>query len=171
MSTMRRLWVPVLAALLVAALIGPGVVSAAEPRATTGKIMIPAAAFIPTDDNHDYSNNGASLWTISASGNFTAPLTFPVPVVNIRKIVLYAYDNTGAGPLCARVYRASPPTAGQLHLGFVCTTDSPVSPQVVSTTAISPRRVNTAVTGPYLWVSIADGTTFLGVSVLYSYDA
>ncbi|MFH1331642.1 MAG: hypothetical protein ABIJ48_13510, partial [Actinomycetota bacterium] len=157
-------------ALLVAMLIGPGVVTAAEPRATTGKIMIPAAAFIPTNDNWNYANNGSMLFTVSGSGIFTAPLTFPVPVVNIRRITLYAWDNSGTGQVCATVYRAYPPTAGQLNLGGVCTGDSTAVPQVVSTTVISPRRVNTAVTGPYLNVYIADGTTFYGVSVLYSHD-
>lgn len=169
MSTMRRLWVPVLAALLVAMLIGPGVVTAAESRATTGKIMIPAASFIPTTGYWDYTNNGSVLYMNSGSGTFTAPLVFPVPEVNIRKIILYAYDNTGAGALCVILYRASAPTGGKLTLGQDCTTDSRANPQVISTTAISPRRVNTALVGPYLWVSIPDGTAFYGVSVLYSY--
>ncbi|MFH1329359.1 MAG: hypothetical protein ABIJ48_01675 [Actinomycetota bacterium] len=169
MSTMRRLWVPVLAALLVAVLIGPGVVTAAEPRATTGKIMIPTASFTPTTDNLDYSNLGLMLYMNSGSGRFLAPLVFPVQEVNIRKIVLYAYDYSGTGQVCATVFRASPPTAGQLNLGGVCTTDSTADPQTPSTSVISPRRVNTAVTGPYLWVSIDSGLVFYGVSVLYNY--
>ena len=169
MSTMRRLWVPVLAALLVALLVGPGVVTAAEPRATGGKIMIPAAAFIPTSDNWDYANNGSTLYTISGSGGFTAPLVFPVPVVKIKKIILYAYDNSGAGQVCATLYRSSPPIANELSLGSVCTSDSTARPQAPSTTAISPRQVNTAVTAPYLWINIDSGTQVYGVSVLYSY--
>ncbi|MFH1331641.1 MAG: hypothetical protein ABIJ48_13505 [Actinomycetota bacterium] len=170
MSTMRRLWVPLLAALLVAVLIGPGVVTAAEPRATTGKIMIPAAAFVPTSDNWDYINHGYFLTMDSGSGVFNAPLVFPVPVVNIRKVILYAYDNSGTGQVCAWVYRASPPTASVVQQDSVCTSDSTANPQVVRTTAISPRRVNTAVTGPYLTVTLHPGTFLFGVSVLYSYD-
>ena len=164
----RRLRVPLLVALLVAMLVGPGVVTAAEPRATGGKVMIPAAAFSPTNDNWDYYNNGYALNTVSGYGEFTAPLVFPVPVVKIKKIILYAYDND-AGQVCATVYRASPPTAIELWLGQACTTDSTANPQVVSTTAISPRQVNTAVTGPYLWVTTNPGMQFYGVSVLYSY--
>ena len=172
MTLTRKFTTPLLAGLLVAALLGMsrgGDSAIAAPQARTGgKIMIPAAAFIPTTDNWDYANNGSTLYTISSGGGFTAPLVFPVPVVKIKKIILYAYDNS-TGEVCATLYRSSPPIANELWLGNVCTTDSTANPQVVSTTAISPRQVNTAVTGPYLWVSIGDGTNLYGVSVLYSY--
>ncbi|MFH1330371.1 MAG: hypothetical protein ABIJ48_06970 [Actinomycetota bacterium] len=172
MTLTRKITVPLLAGLLVAALVGmsPGGDSAiAAPQARTGgKIMIAAASFIPTTDNWDYSNNGYSLATTGNSGNFTAPIPFPVPVVNIKKIILYAYDN-GAGSVCATVYRASPPTGNELNLGAVCTTDQVAYPQDPSTSAISPRRANTALVGPYLWVTVPEEAQFFGVSVLYSY--
>ncbi|MFH1329772.1 MAG: hypothetical protein ABIJ48_03835 [Actinomycetota bacterium] len=173
MTASRRLWVPVLVGLLVAVLLGvPGsgdqAQAALESRAG-GKIMIPAAAFIPNSDNWDFDNSGYYLEMSSGNGVFTAPLLFPVPVVNIKKIILYAYDNSGTGQVYAAVYRASPPTSNEIHLGSVWTTDSTANPQVVSTSAISPRRVNTALVGPYLWVTIGPGTRFFGVSVLYSY--
>ena len=63
---------------------------------TTASIMIPAAAFIPTTTRTTSACGGTLPW-LSGSGCFTAPLSFPVPVVNIKKITVYAYDNR-AGP-------------------------------------------------------------------------
>ena len=52
--TTRRLWVPVLVALLAAALVGPEMVAGAEPRVmVTRGVMIPAADAIPAVDGMD----------------------------------------------------------------------------------------------------------------------
>jgi len=171
MSMIRKWWLPLLVAALVAVLIGPSAVTAAEPRAVTGKLMIPAASFIPNSDNLDYGNSGYYLSFNSGSGTFTAPLVFPVQTVRIKKITLYAYDN-GAGHVYAGLYRASPPGGDEINLGSVITVDSGTDPQTRSTTAISPRQVNTAVAAPYLWVTLtAPGSLRLyGVAVLYSYE-
>jgi len=111
--------VAVLTAALVVAMLAavPGnsdqAMAAKEPRATFGKVMVPAAAFIPTSDDWDYSSEGYFLKTLSGIGSFTAPLSFPVPVVRIRKITLYALDNTAGGSVCVELYRADPRTAGE----------------------------------------------------------
>ena len=142
---------------------------AAEPRLTTASIMIPAAAFIPTTDDWDYSNNGYGVDLASGSGNFTAPLSFPVPVVNIKKITLYAYDNDVANVVLRHLV---PGQAGRRigrRAGQVCTLDGS-APQYASTTVISPRRVTTAFQGAYLWVGISGPDLWLyGVKVKYSY--
>ena len=167
----RKLWVPALVGLLVAALVGPTVVTAAEPRLTTKTIMVPAAAFIPTTDNSDYGNEGLALWVGSSYGNFTAPLSFPVPVVNIKKITLYALDDNAGAGICATLYRARPADASDDSAGQVCTTNAS-APQSPYTTTISPRRVNTGLQGPYLWVNISGPSVWLyGVKVTYSYEA
>jgi len=173
---MKKLWVPLLVALLVAALTGPagGVVTAAEPRVTTESIMIPAAAFTPSADTYGYVNNG---WVIEATpGAFVAPLHFPVPVVRIRKLTIYAYDHVSSGgqitDVCVYLARSAPSAAAVITQGQVCTfgTSATTDPQVFSTTAISPRNVNTAVHGSYLWVVVPDGDArFYGVKVTYSY--
>jgi len=169
MTRMRRLWVPVLVGLLVAVLLGPAGVTATEPRVTTASIMIPASAFSPTMDDLDYENRGFRLQVTSASGAFFAPLSFPVPVVNIKKITLYAYDNDGLKEVCVTLYRARPADAAEDTTGQVCTLDGS-APQYASTTLISPRRVTTASQGAYLWVSIGGpGLWLYGVKVNYSY--
>ncbi len=71
--------------------------------------MIPAGAFIPTEDDNDYIEATASHLSVeSGVGRFTAPILVPVPVVNIKKITLYAYDNDAADTLCVYMYRAAP---------------------------------------------------------------
>ena len=171
MTRTRRLWVPLLMGLLVAGMlgVGGGGAVAAEPRLTTVSVMIPAAAFFPTLDDWDYGNSGFGLYVTSGSGNFIAPLTFPVPVVNIKKITLYAYDNDGLKEVCVTLYRARPADAAEDTTGQVCTLDGS-APQYASTTLISPRRVTTASQGAYLWVSIGGpGLWLYGVKVNYSY--
>ena len=89
MARTRRLWVPTVVALLIAVLLGSvgGVVTAAEPRLITANIMVPAGAFIPVRTTDAYQNAGTLLWT-DAGGDFLAPITFPVAIVNIRRITL-----------------------------------------------------------------------------------
>jgi hypothetical protein len=155
MTRTSRLWVPVLVGLLVAGVlgVGGGGAVAAEPRVTTVSIMIPAAAFIPTYGS-DYFSMGSYLAVASGSGSFTAPLSFPVPVVDIKKITAYTYDNSGGASVCVSLYRARPMEASEDYAGQVCTVDAS-APQYGSTTAISPRRMNTAFHAPYLWVFIS----------------
>ena len=170
MARTSRLWVPVLVGLLVAVLLGPAGVTATAPRVTTASIMIPASAFSPTMDDLDYENRGFRLQVTSASGAFFAPLSFPVPVINIKKITLYAYDNDPSSQVCLTLYRARPADADRdLTGGSVCTSDAS-APQYASTTAISPRRVTTAFQGAYLWVTVYSPSVKLyGVKVNYSY--
>jgi hypothetical protein len=172
MTRMNRLWIPVLVGSLVAALLGPtggSAATAAEPRLTTASIMIPAAAFIPTY-NSDYFSMGSYLSVASGSGSFTVPLSFPVPVVNIKKITLYAYDSTGTADVCVSLYRARPMDASEDYAAEVCTADNDLNPQVIYTTNILIRRMNTAFHAPYLWLVISGpGVKLYGVKINYSY--
>jgi len=171
MARTKRLWVPLLVALLVAVLLGPGVVAGAEPRATvTRSIMIPGAAFTPIDDQQDYSV-GVSGVMGGAMGTTTlfAPLWFPVTVVNIKKITLYAYDGSATGDLWLWLNRAYPPGVTSMEpLGQVGTAGS-IGTQVVSTTVISPRQTNTANYALMLHVEIRPSTRLNGVKITYSY--
>ena len=97
-------------------------------------------------------------------------MSFPVPIVNIRRITAYAYDNSGGASVCVSLYRARPIDASEDYAGQVCTVDAS-APQYASTTVISPRRVNTALHAPYLWVVISGPDVKLyGVRVNYSYS-
>jgi hypothetical protein len=167
----RRLWVPLLVALLVAALIGPGVMTGAEPRATvTRALMIPAAAAIPGWSDMDYSNNGGTLTLGSGIGTFSIPLSFAVPVVTLKRITLYAYDNGPGSQASANLWRTYPPEAAQAWLGTAATIDGADDPQTVTTTTISPRTVNTANYGLFLAVHLSGTAKFYGVKILYSYE-
>jgi hypothetical protein len=93
MAASRRLWVPVLVALLVAVLLGPagggGAVAAVtlpEPQVLPS-IMIPAAAFTSLQDDWDWSNNGYYL-VAGASSAFAAPVPLPIPVGDIKRLTL-----------------------------------------------------------------------------------
>jgi hypothetical protein len=165
--------VPVLVGLLVAALLGPGMVAGAEPRVTvTRSIMIPGVAFNPMNEHQEY-DMGISAVMGSATGTTTlfAPLWFPVTVVSIKKITLYAYDGSTGGDVWLWLDRAYPPGVTSTDpLGQVGTAGS-IGKQVVSTTVISPRQTNTANYALMLRVEIRPGTSLYGVKVTYSYDA
>jgi hypothetical protein len=173
MARTSRLWIPMLVGLLVAGLlgVGGGGAVAAETRVTTASIMIPAAAFIPAQDDYDYTNNGYGLQVTSGTGGFIAPLSFPVPVVNIKRITLYAYDNDPSNQVCVKLYRARPADADRDNTGgSLCTSDVYTAPQVLYQTAFNPRRVTTASQSAYLWVGLYGPTVALyGVKVTYSY--
>jgi hypothetical protein len=134
--------------------------------------MVPAAAFIPTTDNWDYDNGGIRLDAVGTStGVFSAWVAFPVPEVSIRAMTLYAYDWDGMGRVCAKLYRASPPTGSDVRLGEACTWNLPADPQEVTVRSLHPRAVDTARQGLYIWVTIDPGNTgFYGVQIVYGYD-
>lgn len=179
--TTRRLWVPVLAALvgalLAVMLVGPlGARQEAgalvEPRVTNRTITIPAGAFSPNSDSQDFVNDGSQLWTTSGHGYFTAPLFFEAPVVTVKKITLYAYDNNSSSEVCVALFRTTPTTGSQQTIGGVCSSGaSTTNPQVFTQTSLTHRRV-TGAYGPYLWVSLpgsySDGYRFYGVKITYS---
>ena len=115
---------PTLAAVLVTVLVGPPGVTAAEPRLTTASIMIPAAAFQPAANTLGYGADYGSLWATSGRPVFYAAVAFPVPVVTIRRITLYALD-TGSGSVCAGPMRSRPVDgSGDVQAAPVCTQDA-----------------------------------------------
>jgi hypothetical protein len=170
--TTRRLWVPLLAALLVAALVGPSAVTAAEPRDSVGTMTIPAAAFSPTRDDWDFSNAGDALWLDSGTtAAFTAPLFFPVPEVTIRKITLYAYDNSGAD-FCVGIYRTIPAAGSEQAMATACSTGAGDSVRAFTETTFSYRRI-TGAYGPYLYLSLMPDYgqyRLYGVKITYTYE-
>jgi hypothetical protein len=173
MATTRRLWGPVLAGLLVAVLLSPagGAVMATEPRVTTANFMIPAAAFIPSNNEWSYSNNGNFLQVNSGGlgyGHFFTPVQLPVPEATITKITLYAYDNHAA-QVTVSLYRVRPAAANEKALGAAGTTDSMANPQAAQAT-VSGGLVSAATQGAYLHLGISGtGVRFYGVRITYTY--
>ena len=104
-------------------------------------------------------------------GTLVAPLGFPVPVVNIRRITLYALDESADNDACLYVFRGDPAAGGTLRLGEVCTSGAdPTDPQAWSTTDIGPRRVNTAARGAYLSLTLKPDIKVYGVKINYTYE-
>jgi hypothetical protein len=70
------------------------------------------------------------------------------------------------------MYRSAPETAGEVSMGEVCTLAgaATIDPQAPSATVISPKNVNSAIHGPYLWVVFnGPGVRLYGVKITYSY--
>jgi len=133
--------------------------------------MVPASAFIPTDDGTGYHHYGNYVAIKGASGSFVTPLSFPVPVVNIRRITLYAYDNSSGGYANLSWCRSYPPDGTAICSGYIATVGASPDTQAVTTADLDARRVNTAHHGAYLWVYIEDPTIKVyGVRVTYTYE-
>ena len=179
--TTRRLWMPMLVAVLVGLLgavilIGPlgahGDAAAVQPRATvTRTVTLPAAAFSPRDNDTDYYNNSAVLYTHSGQGDFIAPLFFEAPEVRIKKIVLYAYDG-GVSDVCVKLLRYPPDMGDGDLMGQVCSSGSAYGARPFTQTSLTYRRI-TGAYGPALWLSLPGDHAdyvFYSVRIVYSYE-
>ena len=152
--------------------------AAADPRTmVTRTITVPAAAFAPATDNFDYSNYGHRLVSNSGSARFSAPLYFEAPTVIVRRLTLYAYDNSMAGDLCVTLYRTIPSIGSETSMGEVCSTDAFLDDPRVFVQRTLDYRTITGAYGPYLYLNIpgplsgAVGYAFYDVKVTYSYQA
>jgi hypothetical protein len=173
----HRCWISVLAALLVALLVG-GVGASGEAgagsasRSTTRTVTIPAAAFTPITGDADYSKLEADLHLDSGTGTFETPVYFEAPVVQIRKVVFYVVD-AGAGGVAAGVYRVQLAENLTIHLGESYSIGSGSwEAQTVTVSDLTERRVSGAygvVLNVYLPGTGAQGYKLLGAKVTYSY--
>jgi len=176
MASVRNAARPLVAALLAVAMIGPlswrgAEVTAAEPRATTRTVTIPASAFNPMSDIIPYSRGVGCLETRSGSGAFLAPVFFEAPVVSIRKVVFYVID-AGPGSIQMELIRTQPAEQKTISLGSVLSSGSSFSMQVITLSELSARRVSGAygaTLSVYLPAPSRDGYLFLGAKVTYSY--
>lgn len=170
MAWLRRALTPVLVGLLALVLVGaPGAAGRAERQTVVGRIMIPAAAFVPVDGDNGWSSPDGNR--LMGEGKFRAPVEFPVPSVNVRRITLYASDWSAVMNVCAHLFRSTPATGAFVETGFTCTQyPSPGDPQATFTTDISPRRVDTRVHGSFVVVHLYSSLSLYGVQVVYAYE-
>ena len=168
----RRLWVPILVALLVATLIGPGLTAGAEPRAVvTAAVAIPAGAAVPYSDDMDYYNHGDWAYLPSGSGTFVVPLSFPAQMVTIRRVTAYVADGDAGYDVTMTLARTNPLLETTQTLATVSTTgSSPEDPQTITTTEIAPRTVNTANYSLCLKIAMGGNTRLYGLKIVYSYE-
>jgi hypothetical protein len=183
----RRLWVPLLAVLLVAVIVGPGTVTATEPRVTTRTVTIPAAAFQPSYGQIPYYSNWGHKLTTGNAELFVAPLSFEAPVVYVKRITLVAYDNLPDdistsiyfpginqafhhGTTCAFVERATPMSDSFEFMGGVCSDGMGTLVREFTQRTFDVRRI-TGAYGPYLllWVGGSFDISFNAVKITYTY--
>lgn len=179
-TVMRRLWAPGLVALLAVALLmailvgsSSEPVGAVEPRATTRTITIPGGAFVPTNDDLGYQNDGDQMVVVgpSVNGEFIAPLFFDAQEVKIKKMILYAYDN-GSGSVCASIYRTLPGTGTDQQMGQVCSTGDTSGVRSFVQRTFSIRNIKGG-HGPYVYLYLpgtySSGYSFYALRIVYSY--
>jgi hypothetical protein len=122
MERINKSWMAVAAAtLLVATLVG--VVWARpndRPQAqeATRKVTLTGSEFTPRSEVYDWGTNGAYVQCNSGNCQFFAPVVFPcLPGVIVERILLHVTDNNGSARASATLYRAHPPTKGDVYLG------------------------------------------------------
>jgi len=168
---LRRAKTPVLVGLLAAVLVGvSGATSRAEPRTVTGTIMIPQRLScrwtVTTPGRHRTTTDS---WGWERSGR---RFEFPVPLVSVRRITLYAGDGSAVMNVCAHLYRSAPATGAFVETGFTCTVyPAPGDPQASFSTDISPRRVDTRLHGSFVLVDLYPSLSLYGVQITYAYEA
>jgi len=151
---------------------GQVVQAVVEPRTTiTRTVTIPPGAFAPGNDDIDFSNAGHALYINSgSSAAFRAPLFFEASTVTIKKITLFAWDDSESG-LCVHLYRATPNTPQ--NMGGVCSTEASASLRKFTNSDLTYRRI-TGAYGPYLSLGMSDtvagGVAFYGVRITYTYE-
>ena len=168
-----RFLVPTLALLMVCALTVGSAAGADDSRVTVHRVTVPAAYFVPGNDNVDYDNIGLNLYVGSGSGVFNAPIPYfydGADHVFITRVELLAYDNSPTDHLCLSLYRGEPGIASDTHMGQMCTPTSGLDPQSI-TFLTSPRRVNAGQRAYLqLWMSGPGGgqLQFYGARVTYT---
>ncbi len=173
--TPRRLWTALPVACLVLAMAlwptasGPEAAAAPRPR-TLHTMTVPAAAFVPSNDQIEYLNAAYYLTTLTGFSSFIAPLQFPYPEVTIKRVTLHAYDN-GPVDMCLWAGRARPATGAQVIMGSACSTgQSATDPRSFTTTAITSGTVNSthhAATLQLVFLPAGANYKFYGVTIRY----
>jgi hypothetical protein len=124
MSKLNKSWMAVVAAaLLLGALVGvvwarPG--EGPHAQATTRKVTLTGADFIPTSPNYEYGNAGEHVYCVTGSCNFSAPVNFPtLSAVTVERIKLHVNDNNATGMASSGLMRAKPPEGTHSSFGQV----------------------------------------------------
>jgi hypothetical protein len=140
---------------------------AVEPRAWY-TIAVPAASFIPTSNNHDYTNSGDYVSSDSGFSYFLATVPFPFPSVTVKQVHLHAYDHD-TGNVCVKLYRSKPVQGTEVEMAEVCSSGSSITdPSTFKDTSIAAAAVG-GYTSAYLWLQVPDGQVWAyGVTIKYT---
>jgi hypothetical protein len=142
MKTAKRLWVPVLlGVLLMTTLVG---VASARPNARPQQqawrvLTVGTPACVPCSDDQDYGRGeddwlrceGAAGCCFLCSVYFPAAGEQAVGAVNVKRVTMYAYDNTVGKAVDFMMGKRYPPTKGGATMASGTTIDSSADPQTV----------------------------------------
>jgi hypothetical protein len=178
MRSLKRLSVPVLLGVLLVATVA-GVASArsnAGPSQQAWRVLtVPADDCIPYDAEEDWSSWGQKIYCETGGCSWRCVVHFPaageqaVGAVNVKRVTMYAYDNTGAGEVIVKLRKVYPPNAGSQDMAVAGTADSTADPQTVVDTSIEYNPVYRS-QAPVIWVSItATSINVYGFYVHYTW--
>ena len=123
-------------------------------------VTIPAGHFHPVEAGYDWWNNGNLISLYSGSSAFfTAPVVFPGsgPVI-VKKVILYAHDNSITGNVGVNLYKTNPLTGGETEMAYAQSAlNSSIDPRVFSDATITYAKIQRT-HGAYLWLGIDDSS-------------
>jgi hypothetical protein len=179
MSRLRRLLVPTLLAVLLAAtslaVTGATPVGGRSASSCTWMLTVPASAFRAETEGYHYYNSGWMLRsedTVQRYFNAYVPLPYGREMT-LNDVEVIGKDNTASYELCVEVLRFDPDTPGRHSLGKVCSGGSYAS-------STDPNSWTVPLTSPatiglddalYLWLML-DGNVMMelhlyGVKITY----
>jgi pectin methylesterase-like acyl-CoA thioesterase len=175
MKTLRRLSIPVLlGVLLIATLVG---VASARPNVRPQEqawmvLTVPASNIHPALGATNYTNLGQYFETAGSSW-YQAPVNFPaageqaVGAVNVKRLTLYAQDNSAAD-VCVYLSKSYPPTQAEAWMAFVCSSDAAPGTRSFTDTSIVANPVYRT-QGAYLEISLNAGPQINGFFIHYTW--
>jgi hypothetical protein len=159
MKSLKRLSIPILLGVLLMTIL-VGVANArptSRPQQQAWRVLtVPSTACIPQKYLDNWWHTTESLYCASGGCDFMCPLNFPaageqaVGAVSVKRVTMFAYDNSG-DPTGAAFYlfKTHPPSAASALMASGSTTDSPAQPQTVMDTSIVGNPLY-RVQGPYI---------------------
>jgi hypothetical protein len=178
MKRTRSLWLPLLlGVLLIATLVG--VASArpdARPQEQAWRVLtVPSTVCIPQEDDDDWFHYAQRVECTGTCVFFCA-VDFPaageqaVGAVNVKRVTMYAFDNTGAATWAHfQLAKSHPPSAGFAEMAGGYSQESPADPQSVMDSTIANNPVY-RVQGPTVGLTITGtGIKVYGFHIHYTW--
>jgi len=141
-------------------------IGSAPALGAPARLVVPPAAFHPSDGTDVWDNGGSSL---RGAGDFLAPLALP-PGAQITKVTLFATDFNPSMTMFLTLVKATPKSAGGSNMATIATIGSEHDPRTFSTTAIVGNPIGPA-SAAYLRATIpsqSDSLILWGALVLYT---
>jgi hypothetical protein len=146
MKKIKRLCIPALLGVVLVIMV-VGVANArpnARPQQQAWRVLtVPSQACIPQEEDDDWYHTGIWVGCNTPQCAFFCPVDFPaageqaVGAVNVKRVTMYAYDDSG-DPATALFWlnKTYPPNKSQKGMAWAWTGNSPTDPQTVVDTSI-----------------------------------